>query len=324
MFVVDVEQQRFPGRADTYSGWLPREMLEQAINAPRRAYGNNREQEARLFYTALTRAERFLYVTHAAHLPGGRSARRQSPFSARLTDTAVLREVPAAGDLPPNDLPAAPPRRRVDESVLPTTFSEIRYYLRCPRDYQYRHVWGFSPPVPDLFGFGQTVHAAVGKLHERYAGRAPTAGEAEAVAREIFHVKHVPPSNDPEGRPGAYERAADASASILRQYAEGYRDDFEHRRQLEVPFEIPLHDSVLGGSIDLLLRLDEQNRIVDASVIDFKTIEGGPHPETTLDWTELALPGAALRPGRRGRTGRQRPHRGRSPPARWPARRGAS
>ena len=64
--------------------------------------------------------------------------------------------------------------------------------------------------MPDLFGFGQTAHAAVGKLHERYPGRAPTADEAEAVAREIFHVKHVPPSNDPEERPGAYERAADA------------------------------------------------------------------------------------------------------------------
>ena len=289
VFVVDVEQQRFPGRADTYSGWLPGAMLEQAIDAPRRAYGNNREQEARLFYTALTRAERFLYVTHAVQLPGGRSARKQSPFAARLADPAVLREAPAAGDLPRNDLPASAPRRRVDESVLPTTFSEIRYYLRCPRDYQYRHVWGFSPLVPDLFGFGQTVHAAVGKLHERYPGRAPTADEAEAVAREIFHVKHVPPSNDPEERPGAYERAADASARIVRQYADGYRDDFEHRRQLEVPFEIPLHDSVLGGSIDLLLRLDEQRRIVDASVIDFKTIEGGPHPETRLDWTELAL-----------------------------------
>ena len=46
---------------------------------------------------------------------------------------------------------------------------------------------------------------------------------------------------------------------------------------------------MLGGSIDLLLRLDDENRIVDASVIDFKTIDGGPHPETRPDWTELAL-----------------------------------
>ena len=289
VFIVDAEKGRFPVPAKGYSGWLPREMLVDAITPPRRAYGNDRDQEARLFYTALTRAERFLYVTHATHLPGGRRPRTQSPFAARLSDDDVLRETPAADELPHNDLPAAPRRRRIDETVLPTTFSEIRYYLRCPRDYRYRHVWGFSPPVPDLFGFGQTVHAAVGKLHERYPGRAPTAEEAEAVAREIFHLKHVPPSRDPEERPGAYERAADAAARIAREYAERYGDDFEHRRQLEVPFEIPLHGSVLGGAIDLLLRFDDQDRVVDASVIDFKTIEGGPDPVARLDWTELAL-----------------------------------
>ena len=258
VFVVDSEQLRFPKRRERYRGWLPRELLAPALDPPRRAYGTDREQEARLFYTALTRAERFLYVTHAAWLPGGKREARESPFSGRLTDDVVLRNAPPADELPPNDLPTVPPRRRVDETVLPTTFSEIRYFLRCPRDYKFRHVWGFSPPIPELFGFGQTVHAAVGKLHERFSDRPPTADEAEAIAREIFHVKHVPPSNDPIERPGAYERAADAAAHIARDYAEGYREDFEHRRQLEVQFEIPLRDTVLGGSIDLLLHFDEE------------------------------------------------------------------
>ena len=291
VFIVDVEGQRFPGRSSSYSGWLPVQMLDGAIKAPRRAYGNDREQEARLFYTALTRAERFLYVTHAALLPGGKRPRKESPFSARLTKDSVLREAPPPAEHLSNDLPSAPQMRRVDETILPTTFSEIRYYLRCPRDYKYRHVWGFSPPIPELFGFGQTVHAAVGKLHERYPQRAPSADEAEAVAREIFHLKHVPPSRDPEARPGAYERAADASVGIVRRYAEGYGDDFEHRRQLELPFEIPLRDSVLGGSIDLLLRLNDEGEILEASVVDFKTMEGGPDPSDNkdLDWAELTL-----------------------------------
>ena len=92
-------------------------------------------------------------------------------------------------------------------------------------------------------------------------------------------------------RPGAYERAADASAGIVARYAEGYGDDFERRRQLEVRFEIPLRDSVLSGAIDLLVRLDDQGDILDASVIDFKSMQGGPDPENNpeLDWNELAL-----------------------------------
>ena len=291
VFIVDAERQRFPGRNSQYDGWLPPAVIGGAVQPPRGAYGNNREQEARLFYTAMTRAERFLYVTHAKLLPEGKRARQESPFSARLGNKEVARNTPPADELPPNDLPAATSRRRADETVLPTTFSEIRYYLRCPRDYKFRYVWGFSPPIPEMFGFGQTVHAAVGKLHEQYPEGAPTPAEAEAVARGIFHLKHVPPSGDPVARPGAYERAADASAGIVSRYAEGYGDDFVRHRQLEVRFEIPLRDSVLSGSIDLLVRLDDQGNILDASVIDFKSMEGGPDPENNpkLDWNELAL-----------------------------------
>ena len=291
VFVVDAEGQRFPVRRSAYRGWLPHEVIGHAIQPPRHAYGNNREQEARLFYTAMTRAERFLYATHAKRLPGGKKSHKESPFSARLDDADVVRDAPPADELPPNDLPATEARRRVDESVLPTTFSEIRYYLRCPRDYKFRYVWGFSPPIPEMFGFGQTVHAAVGKLHEQYPQRPPTPEEAEEVARGIFHLKHVPPSRDPVERPGAYERAKDASAGIVSRYAEDFGDDFVHRRQLEVRFEIPLRDSVLSGAIDLLLRLDDQGGILDASVIDFKSMEGGPDPENNpeLDWSELAL-----------------------------------
>ncbi|MCY3538442.1 MAG: hypothetical protein OXH10_01055 [bacterium] len=55
----------------------------------------------------------------------------------------------------------------------------------------------------------------------------------------------MPLSRSPDGRPGPYERAADASVEIVHDYARDYTDDFEHRRQLEVRFEILLRDSVL-------------------------------------------------------------------------------
>jgi len=284
VFLVDVEGQRFPVRRSTYDGWLPAAVIGTA--AARGAYGNDRGQEARLFYTALTRAERFLYVTGAQQLPGGRRQRRPSPFAARLDDPAIDRE-PGL----PDGLQPSTPRRRIDENILPTTFSEIRYYLRCPRDYRYRHVWGFSPPITEMFGFGQSVHASVGKVHERFPERAPTEEEAEEVTRDVFHLKHVPQSRDPETRPGAYESAREAAVDIVKRYVSDYSDDFQHRRQLELTFQIPLEKAVVEGAIDLLLRFDEEGNVLEACVVDFKTMEGGPEPVANqdLDWTELAL-----------------------------------
>lgn len=285
VFIVDVESQRFPGRRYDYRGWIPREVIEDAIG--RGAFQSTIQEEARLFYTALTRSERYLYVTGAENLPNARSQRRESPFSQRLEDPEISTEQEGL----PVGLVDCGPQRRIDETVIPTSYSDIRYYLRCPKDYQFRKSYGFSPPVPDLFGFGMTVHCAVGKLHEVYDERAPNSEETEDIGNDIFHLKHVPQSNDPENNPGPYERAKDRALDILKDYTESYGDDFEYERQVELPFEVPIRNAVISGSIDLILRLDENGEIIGVKVIDFKTLEGGEEPEINeqLVWTELAL-----------------------------------
>lgn len=284
VFIVDAESSRFPKRKGSYKGWMPDQVIGSAL--ARGAYQATPAEEARLFYTALTRAERFLHVSGSASLPGGKRAAKPSRFTDRLAD-AELKEGP--DEMPPG-LTEAPPRRRGDESILPTTYSDIRYFLRCPHDYRLRKEFGFSPPIVDLFGFGLTVHATLGKLHERYPESAPDPEGAAEVAREVFHLKHVPPSKDPN-RPGPYERARDSAVSIARGYAAEYGEDFTQTRKVEARFEIPLRDAVISGSIDLMLCEDEDGEIVDAQVIDFKSMEGGDDPELNpaLDWTELSL-----------------------------------
>lgn len=285
VFLVDVEAERFPKRRRRYDGWLPASLLQQAI--ARGAYQSTRNEESRLFYTAVTRAERFLHISGCSNMPGGRKTWGPSTFVGRLIDPAINRD--ANGVAP--GLVAAPQRRRLDETVMPTSYSDIRYYLRCPRDYQLRKSFGFSPPIADLFGFGTTVHAAVCKLHEISTITAPSGATAEQVAQEVFHVKHVPQSRDPQNNPGPYERAKQVAGKIVRKYAEAFASDFERRRQVEVRFEIPVHQAVISGSIDLMLKEDAQGRILDAEVVDFKAMEGGPDPSANedLQWTELAL-----------------------------------
>lgn len=285
VFIVDVEAQRFPKNNSSYAGWLPPAMLQAPIG--RGAYHTTRAEEARLFYTAVTRAERYLYITGAAQLPNAKRPKAHSAFTLRLNHAEI-------GD-DPNPLPAglaqAPLARRIDETIVPTTYSEIRYYLRCPRDYRYRRSFGFSPPITEMFGFGSSIHASVGKLHEQFGDRAPSEDEAEDVLRAMFHLKHVPQSSDPVNRPGGYENARKAGVGIIRQYARDYAEDFAHERQVEVRFEIPVTNAVITGAIDLLLRYDQEENIVDAWVVDFKTMEGGPDPTDNekLEWTEMSL-----------------------------------
>jgi DNA helicase-2/ATP-dependent DNA helicase PcrA len=285
VFLVDVEPRRFPRARSSYSGLVPQPLIADSIRNG--VYLGTMEAEARLFYTGLTRAERFLYVTGSASLPGARRPNRPSQFMLRLAD--------AEQSTQPTDMPAGlvqvPGRARVDETTLPTSFSDVRYYLRCPMDYRFRKCFGFSPPVPELFGYGRVVHVAVEKLHELFPNAAPTAQDARRVVNENFHLKHVSPSRDPVNRPGAYERAQRKAEQVAEAYVGAYQRDFTRWRQIEARFEIPAQGCLITGAIDLIMRTDDNDRIVEAEVLDFKTMEGGEDPAANpdLEWTELSL-----------------------------------
>lgn len=283
VFIVDVEDGRFPTNERDYDGWLPTEVMRPALS--RGAYRSTQEEEARLFYTALTRAERYLYITGSERLPGGRSLRSPSSYYFRLSHKELREDK--------TGLPKGKPRtrsRRIQETVMPTTFSDIQYYLRCPRDYRFRKSFRFSPPIVDLFGYGLVVHSIIGKLHEKFRDRAPTESETSEIVEQTFHLKHVPQSKNPATSPGPYERAKESARGIALRYVSDYADDFQHSRQLETRFELPIKDAVISGNIDLLIRM-EDDRIISAEVIDFKTMEGGDEPSENpdLEWTELAL-----------------------------------
>ena len=284
-FVVDVEANRFPANRRPYRGRVPEPLINSAVE--RGAYQRTRDEEARIFYTALTRAERYLYITGAADLPGTTKQWRQSPFALRLNHDEILGE---ADGLPRGLVPHRQ-RPRIDERVMPTSYSDIRYYLRCPRDYRFRKGYGFSPAITEMFGFGQTIHSSIGRLHQESGHAAPTPEQASQLAHDNFHLKHVPPSSDPENRPGGYERGRDRAAEMAADYVRDYGDDFEHYRQVEARFEVPVEQAVIAGSIDLLLRTNENEEVIEATVLDFKAMEGGPDPldSEKLEWTELAL-----------------------------------
>lgn len=286
VFVVDVEAQRFPKRRSEYSGLLPEAVIKPATD--RGAYKSTQDEEIRLFYTAATRAERYLYITGAKQLPAGAKERKISSYAAKLGEHPSVEKNP---DESPVGIEAAPPKRRIDESDYPTSFTEIKYYLQCPKGYQFRARYGFNPAVPALFGYGRSVHTLIQKLHELNPDVRPDVMDVPQVVEDTFHLKHVPPSKDPVNRPGAYENSKNKAVEIAQNYVKSFGADFERGRQVEAVFEIPAAQCVITGSIDLLLQNDTEGNILQAEVIDFKTMEGGKTPEDNpkLDWTELAL-----------------------------------
>lgn len=281
VFVADLVTQRFPGRNDTYRGSLPNALMINAID--RGAYGCRVQDEARLFYTAITRAERLLYMSGSTNRPGLVRRKRRSQFIVNLTHIN-MREDKIIDDLAEKIEPSP----RFDESDFPTDYSSVKNYLTCPYSYKLSTVFGYNAAVPELFGFGKTSHTILERLHQKYKDRAPTEAEVAEVVKSTFMLKHVFPSKEPDTRPGSYERAKALVQRILIVYSRMYAADFGRLRQDEARFEIPVKDALITGSIDLLLKEDAARGITTADVIDFKSMET-PAEVATYDWRDMSI-----------------------------------
>lgn len=281
VFVVDLVAQRFPGRNSSYSGALPQNLMIQAMN--RGAYGNRVDDEARLFYTAITRAERLLYLSGSSIQPGLKNAKKRSTFIVNLTHSQ-LREDTVLDDLAEK----IEPQPRFDDNELPTDFSSVKSYLTCPYMYKLQSIYGYNATVPELFGFGQTTHTILERLHQRFKDRVPTEVEVTEMVESTFMLKHVFPSNDPINRPGSYERAKALVDKIMKLYVKDHGSDFCRIRQDEVRFELSVEDALITGAIDLLLKEDASKAIESAEVIDFKSMEI-PDDMEQQDWREMSV-----------------------------------
>lgn len=281
VFVADLVNQRFPGKKSEYRGLIPRELMTNAIS--RGAYGNRLEDEARLFYTAITRAERLLYLSGSAYHPGLKNRKKCSEFIVTLTDSTMRTDKEM--DELAEKIEQIP---RIDDSDFPTDYSSVKTYLSCPYAYKLSTIYGYNAAVPELFGFGKTSHTILERLHQRFRDRAPSEEEVSEIVESTFMLKHVFPSKDPINRPGSYERAKTLVKRILTKYSNEFADDFGRLRQDEARFEISVKDALITGAIDLLLMEDPQRGIITADVIDFKSMES-PEDVANYDWRDMSI-----------------------------------
>lgn len=162
VFVPSLQDNRFPSKKQGGKGiWhvIPREAV---IGAER--YDGSLESERRLFYVALTRSKRFLFCSWAPHQTN-RLYSRSSPFFNELTRFEFVltrdpkRKVPAESRLSPQ------PSMRIAQMVL--SFSELKYFFKCPYQFKLRFLYGFNPPIYEGLGYGKSLHDALAEIHKR-------------------------------------------------------------------------------------------------------------------------------------------------------------
>jgi DNA helicase II / ATP-dependent DNA helicase PcrA len=268
VFLADVCAQRFPSSYASRKPQLPLAgKIVKQLDIAALADNENHDGERRLMYVAITRAERFLFISHS----GNSTSRFIKELVPLMNKSGGL--VTANSKQLLKELRYAPKEHHRDVR-LATSFSDLRYYLECPHDFYLRKVLGFAPTIDQAFGYGRGVHNLMRAIHSDPKKWAALAKDRNALEREIrelvdrglFYLRYT------TGGPAANMRAKGVRivADYVQRYAPEMRElTFEPEKEFEtlVEYEDGNGGALISGAIDII-RQDDPPRV---TLIDFKS-----------------------------------------------------
>lgn len=283
VFLADVKAHRFPSNFAKRRPALPYEgELAHVIDPAHLADNENYDAERRLMYVALTRAERYLFVSA--------SGKQRSAFRKELEPLfeEIGGGVAAAGVGLPQEIELRPGRVDAGRRRLVSSFSDLRYYLECPHDFYLRKVLGFSPTIDQAFGYGRGVHNLMRAVHSDPASWAELAPDPERLKAELetlvddglFYLRYT------IGAP--LERMQEKAVEVVGEYVRTYGEELaelEYEPEREFETLLPEEDVLISGAIDVIRR-DDPPRV---TLIDFKSGEAKSDLAMKLDAEEMRL-----------------------------------
>jgi len=228
-------------------------------------YVGTEEDERRVYYTALTRSMKYLFISSSS-----KRRKRDGEFYVRESvPHRFLREIineQNFSDVIEIERPrSGHPKRAFHSYVIPTSFSDINTYRRCGHDYLLRNVYGYQAGVPPAFGYGARIHNILNIIYKEYISsrKIPKANEIEQLFHEHFFLRYATDA--------MLKNMEKGGINVVESYVQINQEDFQKVLETEKRFELVYEGALITGMIDLLKKMDEHGKVEEVEVVDFKT-----------------------------------------------------
>src|SRR6266542_2257035 len=266
VFLVTLAQDKFPLRRRKDALELPVELIKETLPP---SVDFHQQEERRLFYVGMTRAERELYLTSARDY-GGARARKVSQFVLEALDLPKDAARPFKVQAIEEIQQFASPVEATDETLAPIppdrelllSHRQVDDYQTCPLKYRYIHLLRVPSLRHHTVVYGNTVHKVVEHyLKRRVAGNYTSLADLLAIYEREWDNQGFLTWDHEEARKAA------GRAALTRFWHEeeagGVRPS-----HVEKDFGFSLGADRVRGRFD---RVDED--LLGATIIDYKTGE---------------------------------------------------
>ncbi len=267
VFIPAMLRNRFPAaRVGGRNVWhlIPKEAV-----AGQGRYEGGLEDERRLFYVAMTRSQKFLFVTWAP-IPGynNRYSRASDFWFDILSSKWVKRR---AYDYSERRHLQPEPKAGVSNVVF--SFSNIKHFFECPYQFKLRVLYGFDAPAAEAIGYGKSLHDTLAEIHTRsIRGDLPQESEVDELVDTHLYL--------PLAYPSLRQTLRESAQKVVLEYLRKNRDLLAQLEFAEKNIELNLGDGVsVVGRIDLVRRLDTD----EVTIVDLKSSERAQDESLTED-----------------------------------------
>jgi DNA helicase-2/ATP-dependent DNA helicase PcrA len=233
-------------------------------------YIGNIEDERRLFYVALTRAQKYLFVSRAPDATN-QLYRKPSEFVQELivSDT-IVSNIPNF-----KHLPQIVPQPKDEVISLTLNFSVLKDFFECPYRFKIVSMYGFCYPLDQRMGMGKSLHNSLMEIHKRSKlGETLSGEQAVQIAQEQSNFPYL-------GKSTELDRMRDLVKEKVLEYYLKNEPTLKHIEYVEQEIQLNLDDSILvTGKIDLIKRNLYDGKY-ETTIIEFKSSQDVQNQKTT-------------------------------------------
>lgn len=265
VFLPALRKNRFPARV-MGGVRLDHVIPDTALADPDR-YRGTIEDETRLLYVAVTRAQKYLYATFAP-MANNKQQQKRSDFFEHIAKQQWVSTTPS---LISNA--RIVPQAAIQTPKVSLSFSELKYLFECPYQFKLRFLYGFNAPIHEALGYGKGLHDALSEIHKRALdGDVVTKESAAALVTRHMHV--------PFAYPALRDQLREAGIKTIERYFDAHGAEIANTEFSEQPIQVYVAPGItVDGRIDLVRRLDTG----EVAIVDFKSTERAQAEDITRD-----------------------------------------